>query len=251
MKVKGFSEYIKESKSRDASSVDYAADAISIIKQADSSEDSYAEIRELEYSDDNSFDLIIQVKKTSTPNFDSDSHFKELQWEEINFKKYGFALDANTNINKTDLIIPEITLTLIINPDREPELYKELEYKLTDIIAHEVNHTDQIGWNRDPFNVRPSSGTDRSSADTSYKYFMLPDEIESMVLGMYERSKVEGSNLDDLFDKYLMPFVTDGKLSKHEYEEVFSTWLIHALENYPDALIDTNNPVVNKIVDSI
>jgi len=249
--LRGFNDYINESSEIDIPSVGYAADAIYVIKNAEPSDDSYIEIRELEYKDDNSFDLVIQVKKTDFPDFNTDSHFKELQWEEINFKKYGFALDANTHINKTDLIIPEIILTLIINPNREPELYKELEFKLTDIIAHEVNHTDQIGWNRDPFNVRPSSGTDRSGANTSYKYFMLPDEIESMVIGMYERSKVEGSNLDDLFDKYLMPFVTDGKLSKSEYEEVFSVWLTHALENYPDALIDTNNPVVNKIVDSI
>jgi hypothetical protein len=249
--IKGFDEFINESNSHDISSVDYAADVINILKDLDISDDSYTEIRELEYSDENSFDLVIQVKKTNSPNFDTDSHFNDLQWEEINFKKYGFALDANTNINKTDLIIPEIVLTLIINPDREPELYKELEFKLTDIIAHEVNHTDQIGWNRDPFNTRPSSGTDRSGANSSYKYFMLPDEIESMVIGMYERSKVEGSKLDELFDKYLIPFVTDKKLSEKEYDEVFKVWMIHALENYPDANININNPKVSKIVDSI
>ena len=77
------------------------------------------------------------------------------------------------------------------------------------------------------------------------------DEIESMVIGMYERSKVEGSDLDELFDKYLIPFVTDKKLSEDEYEEVFKVWMIHALENYPDANININNPKVSKIVDSI
>mgnify|MGYP000326926567 FL=1 len=80
---------------------------------------------------------------------------------------------------------------------------------------------------------------------------MLPDEIESMVIGMYERSKVEGSKLDELFDKYLIPFVTDKKLSEKEYDEVFKVWMIHALENYPDANININNPKVSKIVDSI
>ena len=249
--IKGFIEFINEDNSKDPSSVEYAADVINILKGSNLLDDSYVEIRELEYSDENSFDLVIQVKKTSTPDFDTDSHFKDLQWEEINFKKYGFALDANVYINKTDLIIPEIVLTLIINPDREPELYKELEYKLTDIIAHEVNHTDQIGWNRDPFNVRTSSGSDRSDANSSFKYFMLPDEIESMILGMYERSKVEGSNLDELIDKYLIPFVTDDKLSDNEYEEVFKTWMIHALENYPDINININNQRVSKIIDSI
>lgn len=247
--IKGFDDFINESESHE--NLNYAKDVINKIKGSYASDNSYIEIRELEYSDVNSFDLVIQVKKTSTPDFEKDSHFHELPWEDINFKKYGFALDANTYINKTDLIIPEIILTLIINPDREPGLYKELEFKLTDIIAHEVNHTNQVGWNRNPFNVRPSSGTDRNAANTSYKYFMLPDEIESMVLGMYERSKVEGSNLEDLFDKYLLPFVEDNKLSDEEYSKVFKTWMIHALENYPDAKINTNNPEVSKIIDSI
>ena len=80
---------------------------------------------------------------------------------------------------------------------------------------------------------------------------MLPDEIESMVLGMYERSKVEGSNLEDLFDKYLLPFVKDKKLSDNEYDKVFTKWMIHAFENYPDVQINTNDPRVSKIIDSI
>ncbi len=251
MRIKGFNEFINESESIDVPSLGYSRDVIEILKKTDVNSDSYTEIRKLEYNGDNSFDLVIQVKKISSPNFETDEHFKELQWEEINFKKYGFALDANAHINKTDLIIPEIIITLIINPKREPDLYTELEYKLTDIIAHEVNHTNQIGWNRDPFNIRPSSGADRSNANSSFKYFLLPDEIESMVIGMYKRSKVEGSSLDELFDKYLLPFVKGDKLTGSEYEEVFKVWMIHALENYPDALIDTNNPRVNKIIDSI
>jgi hypothetical protein len=251
MKIKGFDEFINESKSIDIPSLGYSRDVIKILKGLSGNGESYTEVRELEYNDDDSFDLVIQIKKTSSPDFDNDSHFKELPWEEINFKKYGFALDANTHINKTDLIIPEIIITLIINPDMEPDVYTELEYKLTDIIAHEVNHTNQIGWNRKPFKTRPSSGIDRSNANSSFKYFMLPDEIESMIIGMYERSKAEGSNLDELFDKYLLPFVEDDKLTNQEYEKVFKTWMIRALEKYPNVNLDTRNTRVSKIINSI
>ena len=79
----------------------------------------------------------------------------------------------------------------------------------------------------------------------------MPDEIESMVLGMYERTKEQDISLDELFDKYLIPFVLDGKLSKKEFAEVFEVWMKHALENYPDVKIDETDPRVKKIIDSI
>jgi hypothetical protein len=249
--IKGFFEYINEDSSNIPQSLQYARDVITHLKKLNDTTGSYIEIRELEYRDDSTFDLIIIVKKEERPNFETDEHFNNLQWEEINFKKYGYALDANTYIDKGDLMIPEIIITLIINPNSEPNLYKELELKLTDIIAHELNHTNQIGWNREPFNVRPSSGADRDGANSSFKYFMLPDEIESMVLGMYERTKVQDIEIDELIDMYLLPFVLDGKLNKSEYTEVFKTWIIHVLENYPDVKLNTSDPRVKKIIDSI
>jgi len=249
--IKGFNQYITENFKDTPKTSKYASDVIKIVRKHNDLNKSYTEFRDLEYYDDFSFDLIIQVKKDDSPNFEKDEHFNDLQWEEINFKKYGFAMDANTYINKSDLIIPEIIITLIINPTREPDLYTELEFKLVDIIMHELNHTNQVGWNREPFNVRPSSGSDRDIANNSFKYFNLPDEIESMVIGMYERTKTEDIELDELFDKYLIPFVLDGKLSNSEYEKVFDIWLRHALENYPDVKLNMSDPRVSKIVKSI
>ena len=249
--IKSFFEYINESFSGGLDTTGYAKDVIKITKKLDNSDDSYTEIRELEYNDKNKFDLVIQIKKTENPNFETDSHFNELQWEEINFENYGFAIDANTFIDREDLLIPEIIVTLIIDPSREPDLYKELEFKLVDIIAHELNHTNQIGYNREPFNTRPSAGSIRDDANTSFKYFMLPDEVESIVVGLYTRSKEEGIEIDKLFDKYLIPFVQDNKLTQKEYITIFSEWLKYTLENYPDAELSTSNPIVSKIVNSI
>jgi len=249
--IKSFFEYINEDSSGGLDTTQYAKDVISKVKNLNDIEDSYVEIRELEYDDDHKFDLVIQVKKTQSPDFNTDSHFKELPWEEINFNKYGFAIDANMHIDKKDLLIPEIIITLIIDPSKESNLYTELNFKLIDIIAHELNHTNQIGINREPFNVRPSSGKDREAAGTAHKYFTLPDEVESLIVGMYARSNEEGIELDKLFDKYLMPFVQDNKLSNEEYENLFELWLKHTLENYPDAKLSINDPKVSKIVNSI
>jgi len=248
--VKSFYEYINEDASGNSNVSGYADDIINVIRKV-SITNEYEESRELEYKDDNSFDLIVQVKKETDPNFETDSHFSDLPWEEINFKDYGFAMDANTNINKGDNMIPEITFTFIINPDREPKLYDELKFKLIDIVTHELNHTNQVGWNREPFKVRPTSGKVRDSINGSFDYFQLVDEIESMIAGMYARSQAEEVPLDKIIDNYLTPFLKDNQLTQHEYDYIFKLWLRHALENYPDSQLSSSRPNVKKIIDSI
>jgi hypothetical protein len=249
--LKSFDKYNESIKNVSSDALKYSSDIINILKKNESPGDDYIEIRELEYIEPEAFDLIVQLKVESNPDFEKDSHFKTLPWEEINFKEYGFAIDANTHLDKTDKIIPHVIVTLIIDPNRIPELYKELSFKLTDIIMHERKHTNQVGWNREPFNVRPSSHYDRTSSKKSYKYFILPDEIEAYVYGMYTRSKIENTPIDDVFYKYLNPFIKTGEISKSELKTVLNAWIKHTLENYPDANISRKRPEINKIVNSI
>ena len=250
--IRSFLEYVAEGRDPGQSRIiKYADDVINIVSKIKSEDDSYVESRELEYDDSNKFDLVIQVKKDADPNLEKDSHFHRLSWEKINFDRYGFAIDANTRIDKMDLMIPEIIVTLIVDPNREPDLYDELRYRLIDIISHEINHTDQIGWNRKPFKVRPSSNSDRNGAKNSFEYFLLPDEIESMVKGMYMRSKNEDVEIDKIFDKYLYPFLESGKITTDQYLTVLKAWVEHTLENYPDAKLSTYREKINKIVDQI
>lgn len=249
--IKSFEEFINESVSNTPNSSKYASDVINLLQKVDDSGESYVEIRELEYNEEDHFDLVIQVKKSSKPDFESDEHFHDLPWEEINFEHYGFALDANTYIDKGDLTIPEIVISLIINPNEEPKLYKELNYKLIDIITHELNHTKQVGWNREPFNIRPSSNPDRKNASHAAAYFLLPDEVESMVAGMYERSKAQGVQIDKIMDKYLVPFLMDKQITREEYLRTLEVWIRHTLENYPDAELSMEDEKIRKIVHSV
>ena len=85
----------------------------------------------------------------------------------------------------------------------------------------------------------------------SFEYFLLPDEIESMVKGMYVRSKNEDVEIDKIFDKYLHPFLESGKITQDQYLTVLKAWVEHTLENYPDAKLSTYREKINKIVDQI
>lgn len=246
--IKSFNSFINESLDNNGSK--YASDIITLIKNSEILTDQYQTIGQIEYKEPD-VDVEVELKVVESPSFSSDPHFKDLPWEEINYEHYGFSIDANTVTDKKDLILPKIIVTIMLDKNRVPKSFEELYYRLVDIMVHEVNHTRQIGWNRRPFKVRPSSNLDRNRAKSSYKYFLLPDEIESMVKGAYERSKEQEVRIDKIFDKYLYPFIMSGKMSEDQYLEVLKAWVEHTLENYPNADLSMEDSKIKSIVDKI
>ena len=208
----------------------------------------YSVFAGMQFSEPFEFDLILKFKREVNPDIDTDSHFNKLPWEKINFDDLGYAIDANTKMNKSKSKIPSITIHILINPKEEPSLYRKLYYRLVDILTHETNHLNQLGLNREPFNTDVSDMKDRNASKKSYKYFLLPDEVESMVEGMYARSKSEHRNLDQIFNDYLQPFIESEYITISEYWLVMRVWVKSALELYPDARFSNN---VRSIINSI
>ncbi len=192
------------------------------------------------------FDLILYVRRDDSPNLEEDSHFSDLPWEKINFDNLGYAIDANSKISKSK--VPIIELHIILNPRREPDLFTQLYYRFLDILTHETNHLNQLGLNREPFNVHVSDMEDRNNSKKSYKYFLLRDEIESMIEGMYVRAKAQNIPLDTVFDYYLIPFIKSKYITDSEYLEVLETWVKKAAQFYPDAIFSNK---VDNIINSI
>lgn len=202
----------------------------------------------MEFTEPFTFDLILNARSDNSPNLEEDSHFHGLPWEKINFDRLGYSIDANTKMSRSKSKIPKIILHIILNPKEEPLLYSKLYYRLIDILTHETNHLDQLGINRNPFNSHVSDKMERNAAKKTYKYFLLGDEIESMIEGMYASSQVQNVPLDQVFDSYLIPFIQSGYISEDEYTEVMNTWVTRSLELYPQATFSNK---VDHIVNSI
>lgn len=250
MRLKSFMEFINESENNTHDFIKKIATFL-LNKVKDSSKEEsqeYAVSAKSEFTSPFQFDLYLEMRRDSDPNLESDSHFNGLAWEIDNFNKLGYSIDANTRMNVDDLLIPEIRIHLILNPKKEPVSYEQLFYRLVDILTHETNHLDQNGINRDHFNVHPSHMKERDAAKKTYKYFLLPDEVESMVEGMYSKSKESNLALDQIFLDYLSPFIKNEFMKPAELEEVMSVWIKHALELYPDAKF---SPKADKIINSI
>jgi len=248
--LKSFASFINESDDFQQDFIkDLALKLIAKIRTAHGQEsEQYETFAGMEFREPFSFDLKLELRRDSALTVKSDEHFKNLPWEQLNYAKHGYCIDANTKVNNGDLIIPEIIVTLVMNPKAEPGLYTMLHARLIDILTHELNHVDQIGLQKDPFTENPSDAETRGDAKKSYKYFLLKDEVESMVEGMYARSQYLDTPLDYVFADYLQPFVQSKYMTADEYQIVLETWVKYALERYPDASFSNK---VEKIVNSL
>jgi hypothetical protein len=248
--LKSFSEFINENMDQKSQFIKEITQILIEKLRTSNLEESteYSIFSGMEFKEPFMFDLILNVRKDTSPNLEEDSHFNSLPWEKINFDRLGYSIDANTRMNKSKIKIPKITFHIILNPKEEPILYSKLYYRLIDILTHETNHLDQLGINRTPFNTHVSDKMERTNAKKSYKYFLLGDEIESMVEGMYASSKVQNIPLDQVFDNYLIPFIQTKYISKDEYLQVMKAWVTQALNIYPDAIFSSK---VDYIVNSI
>jgi hypothetical protein len=247
--LKSFSEFINESTVSPGEFIkDLTLKLIQKIRSFREESAEYSIFSGMEFRTPFEFDLKLELRKDANFSVDQDQHFKDLPWEKLNYDKKGYAIDANTRINSHDLHIPEIIVTLVVNPSAEPHLYTQLHARLLDILTHETNHLDQLGSNRHPFNANPTTGKTRDDAKKNFKYFLLPDEIESMVEGMYANANFSKKPLDQMFSEYLEPFVQTGYITHEQYAQVLETWVKFALERYPDAIFSKK---VEKIVNSI
>lgn len=237
MKVMSFIQFINESEGAELTFIkDICKHLIEKIKDSKQVEsDGYIKFSGMEFTNPFAFDLVLNVRREELASTKSDVHFNDLPWEDINFKKKGYMIDASMFTNKKQLIVPRIELHILLNPRKEPSCYSELYLRLIDILAHETNHLDQVGLNRDHHNTNVTPQNIRKKAKKSNDYFLLPEEIESMVTGMYTRSEEEGRPLDEIFYEYLKPFVQTKYITPAEFQTTMRTWITHAIERYPEA----------------
>ena len=138
-------------------------------------------------------------------------------WERQNFENRGFSIDANTYIPKNGEA--GIDLQITINPLSESGSLSELEHFLLDTVRHEIEHIQTADRGNPAL---------RKAHQSSYKYFLLNDEIPAAVAGLKLLAKKRGTDLETEIVTYLKPFINSGFMSEPEAARVKSAWLNHA-----------------------
>ena len=235
--IKRFNRFIYESK-YDSLAISIAHDIFAIVKETAGTKPGKAVHRELTYSEPLEFVLNFIVKRVIEFNPRKSQHFKTLPWEVLNFEENGFSLDANAYIPKASdqYDDPELELVLYISPDAEPVSYEILSHKLVEYVRHEIEHLLQTGVNRREGHIIKTPRKVRDRAETSYKYFLLADEIPAMVAGMHTAAVKKKIPIDQEFELYLSPFLRSGLITEPEYNKVIRTWIKFAKQVYPKAI---------------
>jgi len=222
--------------------------SISSIHQADETNGEYVNLQELEITEPFlDVDFRVIIRKEPDLDLSKDPYFGKMSWQHVKLNQKGYTLTGNTFM--TDGNIPEVEVVVALNSKiLDSEDYKKMYYNLINTISHELNHLNQKGWNKDYDNVNPSKKSHRKKNGKKHSYFLMPEEIESMVKGMYQQSISQEKPIDQLFDNHLAPFVESGFMTHPEMLEIIRKWIEHTLTYYPNATLSNK---YDNIIDNI
>jgi len=182
--------------------------------------------------------VLLDIKR----NVNGDVNFDES--DVTFFKSKGFIIDAyciNEEIVNVDDYYNDglIHVTIIINPEDEPKIYQDMISELHDVVRHESEHLTQDGVNRLKGKVHGTSLELRQKIyddpERFYLYYLLKDEIPSLVRGMYKKAKWSKRTLNDVFGENLDSLVDRNMVIEKDREKLLRVWSNYAKKHLPKA----------------
>lgn len=135
---------------------------------------------------------------------------------------------------------PNIQIVIQIDPRFEPQVYRTLYMKLADDIRHELEHIEQYEKRPDILTSAKTRSAINRNPKKMIQYFLMPEEIEAMVSGMYNRAKKERRTLDSVFREYLGYYVTEKFITPLQQKKVIAKWTEYANKRFPKSQFDNN-----------
>ena len=192
-------------------------------------------------------DLYLNLRRTTT----NDDYFDDIDFK--TFKDNGFFMegycfneeeelfkDEDFDLSMFDMSAEDgsLTINLIIDPTREPEIYSDIVKDLHDTIRHELEHLTQSGKNKLPGKVGITTRELRDkikNSDRLYLYYLLKDELPALVRGMYKQATFEKKPLDDIFNQRLDELETREVVNSDDRIKLMRVWSNYAKKHLPKA----------------
>lgn len=149
-------------------------------------------------------------------------------------EKESEAYYVNTTNDSEDNVI---MMTVVVDPNWEPQIYEKLFYKLQEDVRHEIEHFTQSGYYR--IEDRPTSTTQTINLKTTYGHHKHKIEVPALVHGFYRRAKLEKRPLDEVMMEDLDSEIEKGNLTKKQAENLLKMWVEYAQQNLPTAIYRT------------
>jgi hypothetical protein len=160
------------------------------------------------------------------------------------FREENSALQINASAGEEN---PNIQIVIQIDPRFEPQVYRTLYMKLADDIRHELEHIDQYEKRPDIFTPAKTRAAINRNPKKMMQYFLMPEEIEAMVSGMYNRAKKERRTLDSIFREYLGYYVREEFITPLQQKQVIDKWTEYANKRFPKAQFDNITESMNHL----
>jgi len=151
----------------------------------------------------------------------------ELQLE-VNNEKYGdiFIIDGCVFTDPDD--VPFMILKIGMGRCGDKKIHSELYPELRDAVRHEIEHLTQRGYNRKEGKyVRNNDLIRQKIAEDivpMYKYFLLKDEVDANIHGLYSKAKALKKPFHIVIDEYLDELIDKKVIQKENKETIYKTW---------------------------
>lgn len=124
--------------------------------------------------------------------------------------------------------IPSIEVNIAFPGENEEQHYTEIMAWLKDVVRHEIEHLTQRGINAKPGKHRNLNFSRRAviagTPEMYYKYYLLADEIEPNLHGLYTMARYKRQSLSTTISSYLDFLTTTGTIQEPHKKTILSKW---------------------------
>jgi hypothetical protein len=123
---------------------------------------------------------------------------------------------------------PNIEIHVAVHPNDGNKIFSKIQPVMRDLVRHEIEHLTQRGMlaKANKFMRRNSAMRVKikSNPDLYYKYFLLPDEVDANIHGLYSKAKTMKQPYQKVVDDYLDSLVDDEIIKPEHRKEIYNKW---------------------------
>jgi len=140
-----------------------------------------------------------------------------------NIKKGTYYIDGGVYTEMS----PELTIMLVVNPNDIPGVYSDILPVFRDLVRHEIEHLTQRDWNLKYSKFKKRNNALRQKikkTGLNYKYFMLADEADANIHGLYAKAETLKQPYQKVVDNYLDELVNNKVVTIEQRKEIYDKW---------------------------
>ena len=121
-----------------------------------------------------------------------------------------------------------VTINIAINPEDGKSSLSKIQAILRDTVRHELEHLTQKGWNLKSGKEKKRNVLRRMkiAGDKSqhFKYYILDDEVEPMLHGLYAKAKTTKQPFQKVVDGFLDELMANGTIDEKGRKAIYTKW---------------------------